>query len=117
MCSGALKGDYENEPLNFSSRSYYNLKEPILQGGTPLFTGEEMDFIMKDQGFYQFLKTMTRPELSAFREIVTYICDLSSEEREMFFARIDEALAEMGEPAVRPLSEITNKKIIWRERQ
>ena len=82
-----------------------------------MFTGEEMDFIMKDQRFYQFLKTMTKPELSAFREILSYICDLSREERELLFARIDEVLSEMGEPAVRPLSEIFKDNNIWRERQ
>ena len=76
-----------------------------------MFTGEEREFIKNDPDFYRFLKTMSRDELSAFREIVSYICDLSPDERKMFFARVDEALADMGEPAVRPFSEMAQERI------
>lgn len=59
-----------------------------------MFTGEERNFIEKDPGFYRLLQTMSKEELTVFRELVTYICDLNQEERKMFFTRIDELLTE-----------------------
>ena len=55
-----------------------------------MFTEEERNFIEKDPEFCRLLQTMRKEELTVFRELVTYICDLSHEERKMFFVRIDE---------------------------
>ena len=63
-----------------------------------MFTVEERTFIEHNPKFIDLLRDMTDQELFVFREIVAYICDLSSEEKRMFFARIDEVLAEMKRP-------------------
>lgn len=63
-----------------------------------MFTREEKDFIDSSPEFTSLLRNMTDKELSAFSEIVTYICELSQSEKEYFFARIDSELKKLGRP-------------------
>jgi len=61
-----------------------------------LFTGEEKEFIETSQLFYKLLDSMTDAQILVFRECLTYICDLSPEERELLITRINTVLEEMG---------------------
>ena len=63
-----------------------------------MFTGEERDFIANNPKFIDLLRGMKDQELFVFRELVVYICDLSPDEKRMFFNRVDEALTEMKRP-------------------
>lgn len=61
-----------------------------------LFTEEEKNFVEKSQLFYFLLGSMTDKQIIVFRKCLTYICDLSLEERELLFTRIDTVLDETG---------------------
>lgn len=45
-----------------------------------MFTGEELNFIHSKSAFREFLSHLNDKELHAFREILTYICDLTPAE-------------------------------------
>ncbi len=61
-----------------------------------MFTKEEQRFIDENPEFVKILKSMSQKEISAFAEIVTIICDLTPEERTMFYERVDAELLKMG---------------------
>lgn len=64
-----------------------------------MFTREEKDFIDSSPEFVSLLRNMTDKEISVFTEIITYICDLSQEEREAFCRKVDAELKKMGRPS------------------
>lgn len=64
-----------------------------------MFTKEEQRFIDENPEFVKILKSMSQKEISAFTEIVTIICDLSQEEKESFYKKIDAELRKMGKPS------------------
>lgn len=61
-----------------------------------MFTGEELYFIKHSPEFVSLLSSFTDDQLYAFRELITYICDLTPEERTMFYERVDAELLKMG---------------------
>lgn len=75
-----------------------------------MFTREEKDFIDSSPEFVGLLKSMNDKELSAFAEIVTYICDLSQEEKTAFLARIDSELKKMGRPGRLDFAQMVSKE-------
>ncbi len=64
-----------------------------------MFTREEKDFIDSSPEFISILRSMTDKEVSAFTEIVTYICDLSQAEKEAFCRKVDSELSKMERPS------------------
>ena len=76
-----------------------------------MFTKEERQFIDENPEFIEQLKSMSDDELSAFRELVSHLCGLNQEERQSFFRKVDQALADMGRPAVRNFEEVIREKI------
>ena len=64
-----------------------------------MFTREEKDFIDSSPEFVSLLRNMTDNEISAFTEIITYICDLSQEEKEAFCRKVDSELKKMERPS------------------
>ena len=76
-----------------------------------MFTKGEQEFIDENPEFYEQLKNFSDDELSAFRELVSHLCGLNQEERQSFFRKVDQALADMGRPAVRNFEDVIKRKI------
>ena len=75
-----------------------------------MFTKEEKDFIDSSPEFIRLLRSMNDKELSAFAEIVTYICELTPDEKTAFFARIDSELKKMGRPGRLDFAQMVSKE-------
>lgn len=61
-----------------------------------MFTGEELDFIHNSPKFRELLCGFSDKELYVFRELLTYICDLTPAERSLLCERIDTELMKLG---------------------